>query len=65
LISNLNIEELIGMKVQELRRNISANPGVGLQPSADDVIGMKVQGVTPSYVKEDARPRDSNQILTS
>jgi len=40
------------MKVQGVTPNNPRNPELGLQPSADDVIGMKVQGVTPSYVKE-------------
>jgi len=63
--SNLNIEELIGMKVAGSYAGIYPRiPGVGAATSADDVIGMKVQGVTPSYVKE-MRATGLNQIPTS
>jgi len=41
------------MKVQGITPGVCPRiHDLGLQPSADELIGLKVQGVTPDYVKE-------------
>jgi beta-lactamase regulating signal transducer with metallopeptidase domain len=51
-LSNLTVDELIGLKVQGVTAEyVRAMKGLGIKSEPDELIGLKVQGVTPEYVE--------------
>ena len=51
-LTNLTVEELIGLKVQGVTgAYVKAMKELGLSLNADELIAMKVQGVTPEYMR--------------
>lgn len=52
-LSNLSVDELIGLKVQGVTADyVKSMKDLGMKIDVNDLIGMKVQGITPEYVKE-------------
>jgi beta-lactamase regulating signal transducer with metallopeptidase domain len=52
-VQNLDVDELVAMKVQGITPDyVRLMKELGIPPKPDELIGMKVQGITPEYVRQ-------------